>query len=338
VSLSRGGTAQFTARTVIGSGSEVTDRPVAWESTDPTVAQVTANGRTATVTAVAPGTASIRATSEGQVGQGVVVVAPDPVISLSSASVDLNTARLGGDPPAAQVQVSNVGGGTLQGLLSPITFAPGGPVGWLTAQLSANTALTSPGVGDSDDGDAPLLMAPATLTLRATLGSLAEGTYTATVTVTSTSPQVTPRAHGAADRRAWPSTPAPTPVTFDAFAGVRTRRRATSATNPRRHAVGARSAPSPTDLAPPAEGLRRCPANAPASIITPGTPPSHRSYTATAGGVVAAGRRDRQRAGRPQRAQGPVITLSTTNVTSSGQRWQQSGPSAVPLTNSGGAR
>lgn len=57
------------------NGRELTDRPLQWSSSAPTVATVNASG---VVTAVAPGQSTISATSEGVSGSAVIVVAPDP--------------------------------------------------------------------------------------------------------------------------------------------------------------------------------------------------------------------------------------------------------------------
>src|SRR5690606_11772194 len=61
-------------------GKPLTGRSVAWASTAPAVATVSASGL---VTAVTPGTASITATSEGKTGQATVTVLAIPVASVS---------------------------------------------------------------------------------------------------------------------------------------------------------------------------------------------------------------------------------------------------------------
>jgi hypothetical protein len=95
-----------------------------------------------------------------------------PSIALAPTSVTF-TATAGGSSPAAQtVAVSNSGGGTLSGLsVGTITYGAGAS-GWLAAGVSPTTA-------------------PATVTLTPTLGSLAAGSYTATVPVTSSAGSVT---------------------------------------------------------------------------------------------------------------------------------------------------
>lgn len=105
----------------------------------------------------------------------VVSAAPVPPAIALSASTAAFTATAGGTSPAAQpIAVTNSGGGTLTGLGAAIQYGTGQATGWLSATLSSTSA-------------------PSTLTLQATTGSLAAGTYTATVQVTaagaSNSPQ-----------------------------------------------------------------------------------------------------------------------------------------------------
>jgi plastocyanin len=98
---------------------------------------------------------------------------PAPTIVLSPTSLSF-AATSGGSSPAAQsVNVTNGGTGTLSGLsLDAVAHGSGQPTGWLSATLSGTTA-------------------PATITLNATTGSLAAGTYTATLAVRSSATGVT---------------------------------------------------------------------------------------------------------------------------------------------------
>ena len=75
-----GETSQLTAAVLDAQGKPLTGRSVAWASTAPAVATVSASGL---VTAVTPGTASITATSEGKTGQATVTVLAIPVASVS---------------------------------------------------------------------------------------------------------------------------------------------------------------------------------------------------------------------------------------------------------------
>jgi hypothetical protein len=127
-----------------------------------------------TVGSLAPGTytATVKITSSyaknspQAVGVTFTVNAPPPAIALNPTSVSFTTPLGGGNPAAKTAAVTNGGGGTLSGLaIGTITYGAGAS-GWLAASVSPTTA-------------------PGTVTLTATLGSLAAGQYTATVPVTS---------------------------------------------------------------------------------------------------------------------------------------------------------
>jgi hypothetical protein len=129
-----------------------------------------------TTTSLAPGTYTVSdsvvssvATNNPQIITVTFVVGPPatPVIALSPSGVSF-TAMAGGPTPAAQtINVTNGGGGTLNGLaVGTVTYGAGQATGWLGASLSGTTA-------------------PATLTLSVTTMSLLPGTYTASVPVTS---------------------------------------------------------------------------------------------------------------------------------------------------------
>ena len=104
----------------------------------------------------------------------LVVLTPAPAIGVGANSVSFTASEGGANPSAQGVAITNAGGGTLSGLSASVSYTPGQPGGWLTAQLGSETA-------------------PATLTLRPTTGSLAAGTYTATVNVASSVAQNSPR-------------------------------------------------------------------------------------------------------------------------------------------------
>jgi len=92
-----------------------------------------------------------------------------------SASSQSFTATAGGASPAPQtVNITNAGSGTLSGLAAALSYTAGQPTGWLSAVLSGTTA-------------------PATLTVSAVTGSLAAGTYTAAISITSGAASNSPR-------------------------------------------------------------------------------------------------------------------------------------------------
>lgn len=99
-------------------------------------------------------------------------VASAPRIDLSTSTVAFATTG-SGNPPNQTVQITNGGSGTLTGLaVGSASYGAGQPSGWLAASLSGTTD-------------------PATLTLSVTTGSLAAGSYTATLPVSSSAAGVT---------------------------------------------------------------------------------------------------------------------------------------------------
>jgi hypothetical protein len=155
------GSLRLTARVLSESGQALPGRSVTWTSLHPGIATVDGEGH---VTPVSAGTAVVRAASEGASAEATVTVTDGPAIGLSTSSVNFSAPAGGANPPPQSVTITNAGGGTLSGLAVAVTYS--GPSGWLSAALSGSTA-------------------PATLTLAATTGSLAPGTYQATVRVTS---------------------------------------------------------------------------------------------------------------------------------------------------------
>jgi uncharacterized protein YjdB len=159
-----GGTVQLTATPRDAAGNPLTGRAVAWESSAPGVATVDANGR---VTAVAPGTATIRATSEGRTGTSTLTVTAPPPAPVASVAVS---------PPTADVQV----GGTVQLTATP-RDAAGNPLTGRTVTWESS----APGVATVDANGRVTAVAPGTATIRAT----SEGrTGTSTITVTAAPP------------------------------------------------------------------------------------------------------------------------------------------------------
>lgn len=106
--------------------------------------------------------------SNGAQTLSVSLLVQDPTtpaaLQLSSSSVAF-TAPIGGTPAAQVVQCNNSGGGSLAGLAATIDYSAGGR-GWLTATLNQTTA-------------------PAALTVRPTVGTLAAGSYSATITISA---------------------------------------------------------------------------------------------------------------------------------------------------------
>lgn len=95
-----------------------------------------------------------------------------PRIALSASSASFSGTVGTANPQAQQISVSNAGGGTLSGLAATVSYANGQPTGWLSATFGTTSA-------------------PATSTLAPVLGSLGEGTYSATVAISSSATGVT---------------------------------------------------------------------------------------------------------------------------------------------------
>lgn len=99
-----------------------------------------------------------------------LVVEAGAVIALSTGSLTFAAARLGSNPNDQVVQITNAGGGTLDGLTATIGYINGAP-GWLAVALDDDTA-------------------PAVLTVQPLTGSRPLGTYTADVIIASSRPGV----------------------------------------------------------------------------------------------------------------------------------------------------
>lgn len=79
-----GATSQLTAVARDGNGATLTGRTIAWSSTNSGVASVSASGL---VTAVAAGTTTISATSEGKVGTAAITVVSDPCSTVRTLNI-----------------------------------------------------------------------------------------------------------------------------------------------------------------------------------------------------------------------------------------------------------
>jgi uncharacterized protein YjdB len=124
--VQQGLTVQLTATPKDANGTPLSGRVVTWASTNPAVATVDANG---VVTGVALGSATIAATSEGQVGSATITVGPAPV-PVASVAVS---------PSSGSVAA----GGTLQLTATP-KDASGTPLsGRVVTWSSGNTAVAT---------------------------------------------------------------------------------------------------------------------------------------------------------------------------------------------------
>lgn len=129
--ISTGGTVKLTATPRASNGAALTGRPVAWSTTDPTIATVDGTGL---VTGVGAGSATIRATSEGQTGTATVEVFP-PVTRVVVAPN--NPVATVGDTVQLTATVFTQGN-------NPI---PNYPAAWITWGSSNDTLATVDGNG-----------------------------------------------------------------------------------------------------------------------------------------------------------------------------------------------
>jgi hypothetical protein len=103
-----------------------------------------------------------------------VAAAQSPTISLSPTNLNFSANVGGGNPASQNVTVSNSGGGTLATPTTSTTYNSGS--GWLSVQVQGSSA-------------------PYTLVTQPTTGSLAAGTYTATVNVSSSGASNSPQSY-----------------------------------------------------------------------------------------------------------------------------------------------
>lgn len=144
---------------------------IAWSSSNPAAVSIGGTGTAISILAIGASATpvTITASAGDKTGTAMVTVQVSSGISLSAGSVGFVATTGGTGPSDRAVIISSAGAGPLEGLaLGAIGYGPGA-TGWLQGTLSGTSA-------------APTV----TLTLRATLGALLPGAYTATVPVSST--------------------------------------------------------------------------------------------------------------------------------------------------------
>jgi uncharacterized protein (TIGR03437 family) len=158
--LNQGDTASLTATLVASNGSALTDRVVTWNTSNGQVAQIQANGQTATLKAVGGGAASITASSGGKTSAAVLVtvVAPCCQIGEGAPTAAIQLAfqnavarnQLQVQLPAAS-PVVRIGAGYAQqlsgnGMSYLVTVADGSGTGYVVAgtMLAAYNGLGGP--------------------------------------------------------------------------------------------------------------------------------------------------------------------------------------------------
>lgn len=172
-SLFVGGTTTLVATVKDVNGAVVTDRAVAWSTSDPLVATVSSSG---VVTALAPGSATVTATSETKSGSSAITVSPVPVAKVTVTPPTM--ALVVGQTSTARAVLTDANGNVLTGrvvtwtssnaLIAAVSstgvvtgVAPGGPV-FITASSEGWNGSTAVIVTAVPVGSVTL---PATTTL-----------------------------------------------------------------------------------------------------------------------------------------------------------------------------
>jgi trimeric autotransporter adhesin len=182
VALTVGGTQQLTALARDAAGGTLSGRTVTWSSGAPGVATVSAAG---VVTAVAPGTAAVTATVEGQSGTVTVTVTPVPVATVSVTPAA--PALLVGATQQMTAVPRDAAGAALAGRAVSWTSASPAvatvsPSGMVTGVSVGTAVLTATIEGISGSATVTVSNAPvASVTVSPTAVSLVEGTVQALV-------------------------------------------------------------------------------------------------------------------------------------------------------------
>lgn len=173
--LSQGDSVTMRVSVLDSLSAPVPGVPVSITNLTPGLVAVSATRHVRALTGSPGGQALVAAAIHGAADTlRLIIPAPgSPAIGLNPTSITFTTTAGASDPAPQTVSVTNAGIGSLTGLSAAISYVSGTP-GWLGASLSTTTA-------------------PSTLTLTTTQGALPAGTYTATVTVSSTVPGVAPQ-------------------------------------------------------------------------------------------------------------------------------------------------
>lgn len=123
-----------------GDGQALAGRTVEWSSDNADVASVNGEGR---VEGQSPGTTRVHATADGVTGSADVTVLPPRMITVPATTLQLEGVAGDPDPVELEVQVTNGGGGTLNGLGATVLAVDGGSTDWLETTLAGGTAPTS---------------------------------------------------------------------------------------------------------------------------------------------------------------------------------------------------
>jgi uncharacterized protein YjdB len=140
--LTVGSTTTLSATPRDSTGAPLNGRTVTWSSDAPAIATVSGSG---VVTAVSPGTAAIRASSEGKSGTASITVQPQPPGPVTAVSVDPATASLAaGQTTTLTATAHDAGGNIVSG--HPVTWSSASPD---VATVDANGVVTAVSAGDA---------------------------------------------------------------------------------------------------------------------------------------------------------------------------------------------
>lgn len=137
---------QLTAKVFDRSGDPMAAE-VEWQSLDPQIATVDGDGN---VAGIAVGTTSIRASSKGAVRSAPVTVMPELLLTASLTEVEFAAVESGDPPPPQAITVTTSEGGEPEGLTASVTYAAGGPDGWLAVAVEDGGASVPIAVDHAD--------------------------------------------------------------------------------------------------------------------------------------------------------------------------------------------
>jgi hypothetical protein len=164
-SLIVGGTQQLTATTLDASNATLTGRAITWASSDATKASVTSTGL---VSAVAIGSATITATSEGKSGTSAVTITPVPVAAVTVAP-SAPTVFVGSIQQLTATTLDATGaaltGRTITWTTSDATRATVSSTGLVKAVAVGTATITATSEGKSGTVAATLIATPANIIL-----------------------------------------------------------------------------------------------------------------------------------------------------------------------------
>ena len=147
--VSAGQSVQLTATPQDANGNPLSGRPVTWSSSNPSVAVADVNGN---VTGIAPGSATITATSEGKSGTAAITVTNVPVASVTVSPASASVAQ--GQTTQLTATTKDANGNTLTGRV--VTWASSNPSvatvngsGRVTGVAAGSATITATSEGQS---------------------------------------------------------------------------------------------------------------------------------------------------------------------------------------------